>query len=102
MPVVDEERAADAQQVAAAELKWHKDHPQPMWSEDDVSLTLYNFPVAKADLAAAHVKAIEDFGAPALLSESPTHPQADFAVRGHASTTGSEQSNESLALKRAE
>ncbi len=102
MPVAGEQRVADPQQVAAAELKWYRENPQPKWIEDRGELTLYNFPVAKADLAPAHVKAIEDFGAPALLAASPEHPRSDFAVRGHASTTGTEQSNETLALQRAE
>jgi outer membrane protein OmpA-like peptidoglycan-associated protein len=102
MPVADGGLIADPQRVAEAELKYYKEHPQPQWYEDRGELTLNNFPVAKADLAPDHVKAIEDFGAPALLPESPEHPRSTFAVRGHASTTGSEQSNESLALKRAE
>ena len=71
MPVAGEQRVADPQQVAAAELKWYRENPQPKWIEDRGELTLYNFPVAKADLAPAHVKAIEDFGAPALLAASP-------------------------------
>jgi hypothetical protein len=65
-------------------------------------LDLYNFPVAKPDLAPAHVKAIEDFAAPALLPESPEHPRSDFVVVGHASKTGSEGSNRRLAEERAE
>jgi outer membrane protein OmpA-like peptidoglycan-associated protein len=102
MPVAEEERLAEAKRVAAAELKWYREHPQPQWSEDRGELTLYNFPVGKPDLAPAHVKAIEDFAAPALLAESPAHPRADFAVRGYASTTGSEDSNEGLGLQRAQ
>jgi outer membrane protein OmpA-like peptidoglycan-associated protein len=102
MPVADQERIADPQRVAAAELRWYRENPEPKWSEDRGELTLYNFPVAKADLAPAHVKAIEDFGAPALLPESPQHPRSDFVVRGHASTTGSEESNKTLAEERAE
>lgn len=102
MPVAAGELVANPQRVAEEELKWYREHPEPRSSEDRGELTLCNFPVAKADLAPAHVKAIEAFGAPALLPESPQHPRSDFAVRGHASTTGSEQSNESLALRRAE
>lgn len=94
--------AADPRTVAEEELKWFRDHPEPQIIPEPGLLTLWNFPVAKADLAPAHVKAIEDFGTPALLPESPEHPRSDFEVRGHASVTGAEQSNQDLGQRRAD
>lgn len=88
--------------MADAERESFEDFPEPQSFEDRGELTLWNFPVAKADVAPAHVKAIEEFAAPALLPESPEHPRSDFEVRGHASATGVEQSNQRLAQRRAE
>jgi outer membrane protein OmpA-like peptidoglycan-associated protein len=107
MPVADA-GVADAQRVAEAELRWYRDNPDPKSTpaleelkDSDEKLTLWNFPVAKADLAPAHREVLVKFAAPGLLAETPEHPRMDFYVEGHASVTGGETSNEDYAGQRA-
>jgi outer membrane protein OmpA-like peptidoglycan-associated protein len=93
--------AADAQRIAREEREWAERNP-PQSDPDPGVLTLWNFPVGKADLAPEHVKAIEDFVRDALIQESRERPQSDWVVLGRASVTGKEQSNQSLAQRRAD
>src|SRR3954454_13080724 len=101
MPVVPVATGADAQRIAREEREWAERKP-PQTDADRGVLTLWNFPVGKADLSPEQVKAIEDFAKDALLQESPGHPQSDWVVLGHASVTGTEESNDSLAQRRAD
>jgi outer membrane protein OmpA-like peptidoglycan-associated protein len=101
MPAVPVATAADAQRIAREEREWAEQNP-PQSDVDSGVLTLWNFPVAKADLAPEHVKAIEDFAKDAQLQESPGSPQSSWTVLGHASVTGTEESNDRLAQSRAD
>lgn len=102
MPVVPVATAADAQRIAREEREWAERNPPTSDPPDRGVLTLWNFPVGKADLAPEHVEAIEAFVKDALIQETREHPQSDWVVLGHASVTGTEQSNESLAQRRAD
>jgi outer membrane protein OmpA-like peptidoglycan-associated protein len=101
--------AVDPKALAAEEMRWYRENPDPQstpaleqLSEHDDTLTLWNFPVAKADLAPAHRQVLEKFAAPGLIAETPEHPRMDFDVVGHASVTGTEQSNVDYAKQRAD
>ena len=100
MPLVPTATAADAGQVARAEREWADRNP-PQSEVDRGVLTLWNFPVGKADLAPEQVQAIEDFAKGALIQEALGHPQSDWVVLGHASLTGTDESNQGLAQRRA-
>jgi hypothetical protein len=102
MAVADEERVADAQRLAEVERKWFREHPEPQIDDTkEDELTLWNYPIAKEDLASAHDDAVREFGGPGLFASTPEHPQVEFDVRGHASVTGAEKDNQDLALRRA-
>jgi outer membrane protein OmpA-like peptidoglycan-associated protein len=101
--------AVDPKALAAEEMRWYRENPDPQstptleqLSEHDDTLTLWNFPVAKADLGPAHREVLEKFAAPGLIAETPEHPRMDFDVVGHASVTGTEQSNVDYAQQRAD
>ncbi len=101
MPVVPVATAADAQRIAREEREWAEHNP-PQSDPDRGVLVLWNFPVGKADLAPEQVKAIEAFVKDALIQETRDHPQSDWVVLGHASVTGTEESNQDLAQRRAD
>jgi outer membrane protein OmpA-like peptidoglycan-associated protein len=101
MPVVPVATAADAE-IARAERDWAEHNPPQADPPDAGTLTLWNFPVGKADLAPEQVEAIEDFVKDFLIQETREHPQSDWVVEGHASLTGTEESNQSLAQRRAD
>jgi outer membrane protein OmpA-like peptidoglycan-associated protein len=93
---------ADAQRVAEEERKWFREHPEPQTDDQkEDELTLWNYPIGKADLAPLHDDAVRKFGGPGLFASTPEHPLVEFEVRGHASVTGAEQGNQDLALRRA-
>jgi outer membrane protein OmpA-like peptidoglycan-associated protein len=102
MPVVPAATAADAQRIAREEREWAERNPPTSDPPDRGVLTLWNFPVGKADLAQEQVEAIEAFAKDALMQETREHPQSDWLVLGHASVTGTEQSNDKLAQRRAD
>ena len=85
-----------------SEGEWFVNHPGARILEAGDQLTLWNFPVAKADLADAHVEAIEKFAQEGFIANSTEHQPMDFRVRGHASISGAESTNLDLALRRAE
>ena len=88
--------------MADEEGDWFKRNPEPQSSATRDELTLWNFPVAKADLAPAHEEAIRRFAGPAYIASSPENPAMEFNVRGHASATGAERANQALAQRRAD
>lgn len=101
--------AVDPKALAAEEIRWYRENPDPQSTptlenlkEGDDILTLWNFPVAKADLGPAHRAVLEKFAAPGLIAETLEHPRMDFDVVGHASVTGTEQSNVDYAQQRAD
>jgi outer membrane protein OmpA-like peptidoglycan-associated protein len=91
---------ADAQRVAAEELTWSKENP-PQITENGDELTLWNFPVAKADLAPEHEEALRRFAGRGFVANSPQDPAMEFNVHGHASKTGDEKANRDFAEARA-
>jgi len=90
--------------MAAAQLsddeKWWREHPAPESTVSGETLTLWNYPVARADLAAQHKAAIDRF----LEIERLAPPPLDVVlnIRGHASPTGETAINSDLSLTRAQ
>lgn len=88
--------------MADPEVVWFNEHPEPQSFEVGDELTLWNFPVAKADLAPAHEDAIKRFASAAFIANSTDHQPTDFDIRGHASVTGAEGSNRDLGQRRGD
>src|SRR5258708_3781191 len=86
-----------------AEQEFAQDYPVPQVSVADSLLTLWNYPVAKSDLAPEHQAALEAFvGTPFLAGDTGLGPLYAVNVKGHASDTGDESANVSLSRDRAE
>lgn len=88
--------------MADPEVDWFNQNPEPQSSEVGDELTLWNYPVAKAEVAPAHEEAIRRFASVGFIANSSEHEPMDFDVRGHASVTGAESTNRDLAKRRAE
>lgn len=86
--------------MAGDEQSWARAHPEPQVSMDGERLVLWNYPVARAELAPDHQAAIRRFASVGMLAPGLT--AVEFSVRGHASVTGEESANASLSQRRAE
>ena len=85
------------------EQEWARQHPVPESTPEDILLSLWNFPVAKTELAQEHRSALKRFLAgefqQLFLSEST---RTELFLRGHASDTGDEKANVAFSRERAE
>ena len=88
--------------MADPEVDWFNKNPEPQSFEVGDELTLWNYPVAKADVAPAHEEAIKRFASIGFIANSTDHEPMDFDVRGHASVTGAESANRDLAQRRGD
>ena len=88
------------------EQDWARQHPVPESTEEDMLLSLWNYPVATSDLTREHRAALDRFlgdvlqGAKRGGSENP--PKTEIYLTGHASDTGEDGANEALSRQRAE
>lgn len=87
--------------VLTDEEKWWREHPAPESTVSGNTLTLWNYPVARTELAAEHKTAIDSFLELERLY-SPNPLDVFLNVRGHASPTGENFSNSDLSLSRAQ
>jgi len=90
----------------AAEQDWARLHPVPEFTQEDMLLSLWNYPVGKADLAPEHRAALDQFLKEALqaakLGGSAVPSKTEIYITGHASNTGEKAANETLSRQRAE
>jgi hypothetical protein len=83
------------------EQDWNRRHPTPEATEEDMLLSLWNYPVSKSDLTPEHQQALENFLGAALLSGSSGRSPTEVYLTGHASDTGDDRINEALSRERA-
>lgn len=86
--------------MAADERRWAKEHPEPQVAVTADRLTLWNYPVGRAELSPEHQAAIRRFASVGMLS--PRLSALEFSVRGHASISGEGGNNMRLSQMRAE
>ncbi|WP_405724446.1 OmpA family protein [Streptomyces sp. NBC_00028] len=86
--------------MVSDEQAWARAHPESQVDGGGDRLVLWNYPVARADLAAVHEAAVRRFAAVGMLA--PGLASIEFSVRGHASVTGAEAANAQLSQRRAE
>ena len=84
------------------EQDWAHDHPVPESTVQDMLLSLWNYPVAKSDLAPEHRAALDQFLGVALLGGSARPSKTEVYLTGHASDTGDDGANMTLSKQRAE
>jgi outer membrane protein OmpA-like peptidoglycan-associated protein len=88
------------------EQDWARQHPVPESTEEDMLLSLWNYPVAKSDLAPEHRAALDRFLREALggakLGGGAVPSKTEIYLTGHASNTGDDAANEMLSRQRAE
>lgn len=85
------------------EQEWSRQHPVPESTAEDILLSLWNFPVAKVDLAPEHRGALKEFLAGEFLQlRLSQSTKTELFLRGHASDTGDERANVALSRERAE
>ena len=86
-----------------AEHEWARQHPVPESTPEDILLSLWNYPIAKADLAMEHRGALKEFLAGEFLQlRLSRSTRTELFLRGHASDTGDESANVALSRERAE
>lgn len=95
-----EERARES-----LEINWEKKNKAGYAITQRHSVTLWNFGVHQSQLKEAHLKALKDFAdresGDALLRDK-SNSRTRFIIKGYASSTGEESSNEMLAKQRAD
>jgi len=84
------------------EQDWAQQHPVPESTVQDMLLSLWNYPVAKSDLAPEHRAALDQFLGEALLGGSARPSKTEVYLTGHASDTGDDAANMTLSKQRAE
>lgn len=85
------------------EQDWARQHPVPESTEEGMLLSLWNYPVAKSDLAPKHRAALDWFLSVELLGSGSTgRSKTEIYLTGHASDTGDDAANEMLSRQRAE
>jgi hypothetical protein len=84
------------------EQDWARQHPVPESTEEDMLLSLWNYPVAKSDLAPEHRAALDRFLGAALLGGGARPSKTEIYLTGHASDTGDDAVNEALSRQRTE
>jgi hypothetical protein len=90
-----------AGELRKEERDWSREHPVPESTDYGTEISLWNFPIGKTTLSAEHEQALQRFLAIALMAGA-AQTKAELRLRGHASDTGDERANESLARARAE
>lgn len=84
------------------EQDWARQHPVPESTEEGMLLSLWNYPVAKSDLAPKHRAALDWFLSVELLGSGSTgRSKTEIYLTGHASDTGDDAANEMLSRQRA-
>jgi hypothetical protein len=83
------------------EKDWARDHPVPESTVSGMELSLWNYPIARTDLAPEHERSLRRF-LDIILLRGAQYTDAEFTVRGHASDTGDERVNNALAFARAQ
>ena len=83
------------------EQVWAAQHPVPESTVQDMLLSLWNYPVAKSDLAPEHRAALDQFLGAALLGGSARPSKTEVYLTGHASGTGDDDANMTLSERRA-
>lgn len=84
------------------EQDWARHHPEPGVEVQDVVIMLWNYPVAKTDLAPKHRAALKDFLKSDFLELGLTRStKTQLHVTGHASDTGEASANDTLSRDRA-
>jgi hypothetical protein len=84
------------------EQDWARQHPVPEYTQEDMLLSLWNYPVAKSDLTPEHRAALDQFLGGALLGGSTRPSKMEVYLTGHASDTGDASVNDMLSRQRAE
>jgi hypothetical protein len=85
------------------EQEWARRYPVPIGTEEDILLTLWNYPVAKTDLSPEHRASLKKFLAGDFLQVALTRTTTStIFVRGHASDSGEAPSNVALSRDRAQ
>jgi OmpA family len=83
------------------EQVWAQQHPVPESTVQDMLLSLWNYPVAKSDLAPEHRAALDEFLGAALLGGRARPSKTEVYLTGHASGTGDDDANMTLSEQRA-
>ena len=86
--------------MAIDERTWWQEHPEPQVTQTAERLVLWNYPVAKTELADVHAAAIRTFLGPLFLAPELTGRR--LSICGHASGSGEAGSNVQLARDRAD
>jgi outer membrane protein OmpA-like peptidoglycan-associated protein len=94
--------ATTLQTALQTERDWAQQHPVPESTVEDMLLSLWNYPVAKSDLAPEHRTALDQFLGAALLGGRARPSKTEVYLTGHASDTGDDSSNMALSKQRAE
>ena len=84
------------------EQDWAREHPVAESTEEDMLLSLWNYPVAKSDLMPKHRAALDRFLGAALIGGRAHPSKTEIYLTGHASDTGDTTVNETLSRQRAE
>jgi hypothetical protein len=85
------------------EQEWARRYPVPNAKEEDILLSLWNYPVAKTDLLPEHRASLKKFLSGDFLQVQLTRTtQSVLYVRGHASDSGEAPANIALSRDRAQ
>ena len=85
------------------EQEWARQYPVPESTVEDILVSLWNFPVARTDLAPEHRAALKQFLANEFMQLTLSRATTtQLFVRGHASDSGEEPANIALSRERAE
>lgn len=88
--------------LVTEEYAWWQEHRAPEHTVAGDYLSLWNYPVGRAELSDAHKAAIRNFLAVQLLGGPRRAAQFELSVRGHASPSGESSRNDQLSLQRAQ
>lgn len=84
------------------EKEWARLYPAPQHTEEDMLLSLWNYPVTRTDLVPAHREALKKFLAGDFQHVKMARwTETVIYVTGHASDSGEAASNDSLSRQRA-
>src|SRR4051812_19985283 len=88
--------------LVTEEYAWWTEHRAPEHTVSGEFLSLWNYPVGRAELSDAHKAAIRQFLEIQLLGGRRRAAQFELSVRGHASPSGESSRNDQLSLQRAQ
>jgi OmpA family len=86
--------------VATDEQAWWAAHPDPQVTQNSDRLVLWNYPIARTELADSHKASIQSFLSMFILA--PELNGSRISVCGHASPTGEASANVAIASGRAQ